>query len=126
MAVGNFARRKLQAQRLVSLFAEWLHGCQMYCCVVLLAHRFSVRVGLGWSLKRTLCTCLNSVLALCFLVILRFEKIRMQLSKLNNRLVTVLLSSFQGRVQPLNHIIVLILKHCYLSMWSRQMKCTLL
>lgn len=36
------------------------------------------------------------------------------------------LSSFQGRAERQNHICVLVLKHSYLSVWSRQVKCTLL
>lgn len=54
-----------------------------------------------------------------FSVFLCFERIRKQLSTLNN-------SSFQRRVEALNLIFVLILKHYYVSIRSRQMKCTLL
>lgn len=81
MTAGNFAHRRLEAKRLVSLFSEWLDRSYLYC-VILLAHRLSVWVCLGQTLKRALCACLKTDWGHSFQLSSAFERIGKQLSKL--------------------------------------------
>lgn len=93
MTAGKFAHGRLQVERLdVPLFAQWFFGCQMYCRVVLPAHRFSVRGRCGWeSGKRNPAYSFQSSSAL------RESESSCQNSTTGS--FAVLLSSFQGRVE---------------------------
>lgn len=81
--------------------------------------------GLEFEKKKILCLfelCLNTQLS-AFLLLRKNQRAVVKTQQQAPRCV---LSSFQGRVEPLNYIIVLILKHYCVSIGSRQMKCTLL
>ena len=54
------------------------------------------------------------------------ERIRTDLLKLDSGSSLRLDLHFKGEQKPLNHDVVLILKHHRGGMWSRPMKCTLL
>lgn len=92
MTAGNLHIDVLQAHRLVSLFAGWLHGCQI---VKVLCYYAGTQVASqGRSLEQKQTSALKDSGSSC------------QNSTTGS-------SSFHRRVEPLNHVIVLIFKHYY-------------
>lgn len=95
-----------------------LNGYTDARCFVLFCWSTGCQSGLEFEKKKPLC-----MFELCFGA--QFSSALKEPGSSCQNLTTGS-SSFQRRVEPLNHIIVLILKHYYVSIRSRQMKCTLL